>query len=258
MGRIEAQATGEEPMGTRPLAFAIMLSMAVMTSGSSTAEEDENSSLVEQGYAISPIPKSRLNLTGKDYATVGWGSYIVNGLSDCSGCHSFPQFLEKGNAAGSDQATGDPFEGTPTSRNPRASIANFNVSHYLAGGQCFGPFMTRNLTPDPNGLPEGLTEKEFVTALRTGEDIHCEKSPSDPICALGPDTPTLQVMPWPAYHGLRATDLKAVYAYLSALPAAEPCNTVANGCPGFSGAAAGSQDYVYPPTNDCPNPAPPQ
>jgi hypothetical protein len=118
--------------------------------------------------------------------------------------------------------------------------------------------MTRNLTPDPNGLPEGLTEKEFVTALRTGEDIHCEKSPSDPICALGPDTPTLQVMPWPAYHGLRATDLKAVYAYLSALPAAEPCNTVANGCPGFSGAAAGSQDYVYPPTNDCPNPAPPQ
>jgi hypothetical protein len=69
--------------------------------------------------------------------------------------------------------------------------------------------MTRNLTPDSNGLPEGLTEKEFVTVMRTGEDIHCEKFPSDVICALGPDTLTLQVMPWPAYHGLRIADLKA-------------------------------------------------
>ena len=55
-----------------------MLSMAVMTSGSSTAEEDENPSPVQQGFEISPVPKSRLNLTGKDYAAVGWGSYIVN------------------------------------------------------------------------------------------------------------------------------------------------------------------------------------
>jgi hypothetical protein len=49
---------------------------------SSTAEEDENLSPVQQDFQISPIPKSRLNLTGKDYAAVGWGSYIVNGLSD--------------------------------------------------------------------------------------------------------------------------------------------------------------------------------
>jgi hypothetical protein len=55
-------------------------------------------------------------------------------------------------------------------------VANQNVSHYLAGGQCFGPFMTRNLTPDANGLPEGLTEAEFVRVMRTGEDVHC-KSP---------------------------------------------------------------------------------
>jgi hypothetical protein len=245
-------------MGTRLLPLAVMLAIAVMTSGSSTAEEDENSSPVQQGFEISPIPKGRLNLTGKDYAAVGWGSYIVNGLADCSACHSFPQFLEKGNAAGSNPAAGDPFEGTPPSRSARASIANANVPHYLAGGQCFGPFMIRNLTPDSNGLPEGLTETEFTTMMRTGEDIHCEKFPSDPICALGPDTPTLQVMPWPAYHGLRSADLKAVYAYLSALPAAEPCNTVAHGCPGFSGDATGSQNYVYPSTSDCPNPAPPQ
>lgn len=43
--------------------------------------------------------------------------------------------------------------------------------------------MTRNLTPDLNGLPEGLTEAEFIKVMRTGEDIHCEKAPLDPICA---------------------------------------------------------------------------
>jgi hypothetical protein len=116
MGRMKALPTSEEPMGTRLLALAVMLSMAVMTSGSSSATEDESASPVEQGFAISPIPKSRLNLRGKDYATVGWGSYIVNGLSDCSGCHSFPQFLEKGNAAGSNPVVGDPYEGTPAPR----------------------------------------------------------------------------------------------------------------------------------------------
>jgi hypothetical protein len=30
--------------------------------------------------------------------------------------------------------------------------------------------MTRNLTPDSNGLREGLTKKEFVTVMRTGEE----------------------------------------------------------------------------------------
>ena len=119
--------------------------------------------------------------------------------------------------------------------------------------------MARNLTPDANGLPEGLTETEFVKVLRTGEDIYCEKNPLAPICALGPPTPLLQVMPWPTYHSMTNIDLKSIYAYLRALPAANACNTVANGCPGFSGAAANSSTYVYPSTADCPNsPIPPQ
>ena len=57
------------------------------------------------------------------------------------------------------------------------------------------------------------------------------------------------------------TDLGAIYAYLAAVPAvpaANACNTVADGCPGYSGAAAGSSTYVYANTNECPNPAPPQ
>ncbi|WP_146101849.1 hypothetical protein [Rhodopila globiformis] len=152
-----------------------------------------------------------------------------------------------------------PFEGTPSSQSVEGRLkANFNTSHYMGGGQCFGPFMTRNLTPDHNGLPEGLTEAEFITALRTGEDFYCEKAPSDPICALGPETPVLQVMPWPTYHNMKDTDLRATYAYLKALPRASACNTVANGCPGFSGDAAKQSTYAYQNTEDCPNPAAPQ
>jgi hypothetical protein len=253
---------GEGCLMVRSLSFACAASMAVLICGISYAGGNDNQispSSIQQGKAITPV---RLNLTGKVPAQVYLGSYIVNSSGDCSGCHSFPQFLPKG-GPGTNPAVGSPYDGTPSDQSVRGQlVANFNSSHYLAGGQCFGPFMARNLTPEPsNGMPEGLTEAEFIKVLRTGEDIHCENGhePNDPICALGPDTPTLQVMPWPTYHSMTDADLKAIYAYLTAIPPAEPCNTVQNGCPGFSGDATNTPNsYAYTNTNDCPNPAPPQ
>ncbi len=240
-------------MSSRVNFFAFMLGSAALSTGAALAQETIDRNRVEQGFAISPIPTSHLSLNGKDIELVGYGSYLVNAVGDCSGCHSFPQYLAKGDTAGSNPAAGDPYQGTPSTQSVTGQlVANFNVKHYLAGGQCFGPFMARNLTPDAHSLPEGLTEAEFVKVMRTGEDIHCEKSPLDPICKLGPPTPVLQVMPWPTYHSMTDLDLKAIYTYLTALPAASACNTVADGCPA-SGAA-----YVYPNTSDCPNPAPPQ
>jgi hypothetical protein len=248
----------------RGLAFVCALSTAVTICGISYAgDSDDRISpfAVQQGFAISPV---KLNLSGKDPLKVGLGSYIVNSSGDCSGCHSFPQYLEKGNTAGSNPNAGDPYEGKPSTQSVTSQlVANFNSSHYLSGGQCFGPYMARNLTPEPgNNMPEGLTEAEFIKVLRTGEDIHCEKEPKDPICNLnepGPPTYVLQVMPWPTYHSMTDADLKAIYAYLTALPTAEPCNTPTNGCPGFSGQAQGNPNaYAYTSTNDCPNPAPPQ
>ena len=240
-------------MGVRVLSFAVALSM-VTSSGISNAQVDD--SLVKRGFDISPVPMAKLTFTGEDFASVGLGSYLVNAIGDCSACHSFPQYLAKGDTAGSNPAAGDPFEGMPSTQSISGPlVANYNVSHYLAGGQCFGPFMTRNLTPEVGGqfnaLPEGLTEAEFIRVMRTGEDIHCEKEPSDPICALGPPTPVLQVMPWPTFHSMTDADLGAIYAYLTALPPAVACNTVADGCPGAA-------PYVYPNTPDCPNPPPPQ
>ena len=241
----------------RVFAFAVITALALVTGNARGGDDDD---LVKFGFAISPIPKAQLNIPRGQEARVGFGSFLVNAANDCSGCHSFPQFLPKGDTAGSNPAVGSPFEGLPSDQHVGQSpiVANFNVSHYLAGGQCFGPFMARNLTPESNGMPEGLTEAEFIKIMRTGEDIHCEKEPNDPICPLGPDTPTLQVMPWPTYHAMTDEQMRSIYAYMSALPPATACNTVDDGCPGFSGQAQNSQNYAYPNTPDCPNPAPAQ
>ncbi len=240
------------------LTFTFALSMALMTCGIAYAGDNNSpisSSRVQQGFDISPV---KLKFAAKDRDQVGLGSYLVNAVGDCSGCHSFPQYLVKG-GPGTNPRADDPFDGKPSTQSlTQQLVANFNNSHYLAGGQCFGPFMTRNLTPESNGQPEGLTEAEFVRVMRKGEDVHCEKDPSDPICSLGPPTAVLEVMPWPTYHSMTDSDLKAIYTYLTAIPPADACNTVADGCPGYSGKAKKSSAYVYKNTPDCPNPAPPQ
>jgi mono/diheme cytochrome c family protein len=239
-------------------AFLLIFGVAAATGGTAGAQQTISTSVIRQGFAASPISKSRLNLAGKTAAQVGLGSYLVNGVADCAGCHSLPKFLPQGDDAGNDPTAGDPYEGTPRSQGIETQLrANANVKHYLAGGQCFGPLMSYNLTPDASGRPLGLTEQEFVRVMRTGADIACKKHPADPICTLGPNTAVLQVMPWPAFHSMTDEDLKAIYAYLSAIPSAKACNTVADGCPGFSGAAAKSTQYAYPNTKDCPNPPPP-
>ena len=91
-----------------------------------------------------------------------------------------------------------------------------NPTNYLAGGVHFGPFVSRNLTPDPTqgNRPEGLTFSDFLTVMHTGHD---------------PDNPNhiLQVMPWPVYRHMTDHDLSAIYAFLSAIPHAVPGT-----CPG--------------------------
>jgi hypothetical protein len=80
----------------------------------------------------------------------------------------------------------------------------------------FGPFVSRNLTPDEYGRPAGLTLEELIEVIRTGEDED----------HLPPHVPSeendlLQVMPWPVYQGMTDRDLRAIYEYLSAIPSLE-------------------------------------
>jgi hypothetical protein len=143
-----------------------------------------NFSRVQRGFAIAPVP---LNLRHKNKRLVGLGSYIVNAQGGCNDCHTNPNFAPGGN----------PFLGEPE---------QINTEQYLTGGRVFGPFVSRNLTPDATGKPAGLTREEFRTLLRTGHD---------------PDAPPgtlLQVMPWPVYGKMIDHDLNAIYEYLSAIP----------------------------------------
>jgi mono/diheme cytochrome c family protein len=147
---------------------------------------------IVRGYEVAPV---RLDLRKKDYALVGLGSYLVNVAGACGDCHTTPTFAPGG----------DPFRGQPK---------RVNGVNHLAGGVAFGPFVSRNLTPDPQtGRPANLTFEQFRQTMRTGVDL---KNAHPQI------SPLLQVMPWPVYQEMTDRDLRAIYEYLRAIPHAEP------------------------------------
>jgi len=173
---------------------------------------------VQQGMQIAPVT---LNTQGKDPNLVGYGSYLVNAVADCNGCHSAGPQTEF--AMG-----GNPYFNQPTKVNPAT---------YLGGGRDFGPFpsasgnfphiISRNLTPDFTGMAEGgSTFDKFRTIIRTGMDmdhIHPTCSgPPDGKCIPPPfNGDLLQIMPWPTDQNMTDDDLLAIYTYLSAIPCLE-------------------------------------
>ncbi len=201
---------------------AIVLVGMSMTSPRGQAKGEDNDgkdeeSEIQQGFAIAPVP---LNLDGKNRALVGLGSYIVNAQGDCNGCHNAGPKTEFA-------PSGNPYFGQPTKINPAT---------YLGGGRDFGPFpkpgpfphiVSRNLTPDKTGLPEGgHTFAEFVQIIRTGKDfdhLHptCTGAPNGKCLPPPFDGDLLQIMPWPIYHNMTDHDLRAIYEYLSAVPCIE-------------------------------------
>lgn len=234
--------------GQRPTALGaaitltvVALAVALVHSPHVQAQNDQNSdegSLIRIGFAIAPVP---LNMTGKSPALVGLGSFIVNGQSDCNGCHTAGGPPNFNYAAG-----GNPYFGQKTVVDPTV---------YLSGGSNFGPvgtptgplgyagpfIISRNLTPDKNGRPEGgHTLAEFKQILRNGTDfdhIHpiCTaaelaqiEATTDPNAALPACIPAtfgnsvdgdlLQVMPWPVFHNMTDHQIEAIYEYLSAIP----------------------------------------
>ena len=171
------------------LAAVIVVCALLTTSAVYSQKKDEGQeSQIRRGFEIAPVP---LNLKGKNRALVGLGSYIVNAQSGCNDCHTHPSY-----AAG-----GDPFLGQPK---------QINAAQYLAGGRQFGPFTSRNLTPDPvTGFPADLTFQQFLDVMHKGTDFDLEHPQISPL---------LQVMPWPVFGDMTDRDLRAIYEYLSAIP----------------------------------------
>ena len=112
-------------------------------------------------------------------ATVEYGSYLANSLSDCAGCHTKR-----------DQKTGEP------------------IGASAAGGWHLPPdpqskgysFVTPNLTPDKKtGVMASWSETVFIARFRAGRVY--EGSP----------------MPWGAFSRMNEVELKAIYRYLNSL-----------------------------------------
>jgi hypothetical protein len=216
---------------------AIALAGLLSSSPSAQAQDARHNlsieaSRIKLGFEIAPVP---LNLDGKDPALVGLGSYWVNAVSDCNFCHT------SGGPPNFNFAPGfNPYFGQPKKTDPTT---------YLGGGTDFGPavpyipgvypppnygsyvgpdIVSRNLTPDKTGRPEGgHTFEQFKHILRTGSDLdHLHPTcitpfpvPTPPNCIPPPvDGSLLQVMPWPNFQDLTDYDIRAIYEYLSAIP----------------------------------------
>ena len=152
----------------------------------------QGDSEVQLGFAIAPV---QLNLQGLNRALVGRGSYLVNGVGICARCHT---------PGGRYLTGGNPFLGQPEV---------LNTVGYLGGGNVIGGVNVRNLTPDAQGLPGGLTVEQFIFTIRTGMDLkNLPPTPAPPAVDL------LQVMPWPDFRKMTDNDLRAIYEYLKAIP----------------------------------------
>jgi hypothetical protein len=193
----------------------VMLVGMLVSSPRGQAQGSNDTARIQQGLAIAPVP---LNLVGLDPNLVGLGSYIVNASSGCNGCHNpgpgGNEFLPGGN----------PYFG---------QSKTINTATYLGGGRDFGPLgpagsahiISRNLTPDKTGLPEGgHTFAEFVQIMRAGVDLDhlhptCSSGNINSGCVPPPfNGNLLQIMPWPDFKDMNDLDLQAIFAYLSAIP----------------------------------------
>jgi hypothetical protein len=220
--------------------------MVVLSTRARAQDPTSLSQIVQIGLNIAPV---KLNLTGKDPTLVGLGSFIVNAQADCNGCHT-------SNPTGSEYgSTNNPFLLTPPTYPPKIA-----AQYYLGGGQNFGPagpgvssgpyaagpgngplIITRNLTPDITGLPEGgHTLQQFLTIIQTGHDYdHLHPNCGGSVttnCYYAPvNGAVLQVMPWAVFSNMTEYQLTAIWTYLSAIPCiantGSPYANLINVCP---------------------------
>jgi len=176
---------------------------------------------IQIGYSVAPV---HLNTSGLNADLVGLGSYIVNVSGDCNGCHSAGTSSEY-------LAHGNPFTRLMPN-GPYSGMTQVNTATYLGGGRDFGGFPTptsplhiisRNLTPDASGKPEGHTLEEFFTILRTGVDMdqlhpNCTGAPTSTCTPFPFDGSKLLVMRWPSFRAMTDRQITAIYQYLSAVP----------------------------------------
>jgi hypothetical protein len=196
----------------------VLVALAISSPQGRADDPNSDAFKIQQGFAIAPVP---LNLSGRNRALVGMGSYLVNAVGDCNGCHSQGPVTEF-------TANGNPYLLPPVF----SGTKKVNPAVYLGGGNDFGPLVpgsahivSRNLTPDMHGRPEGGNSfSQFLQILRTGVDMDqlhptCHGNTVGPNCVPFPfNGALLQIMPWPNFQNMTDNDIRAIYEYLSAIP----------------------------------------
>ncbi len=211
-----------KPLVGAAVAVLVLTAGILLSSRQGQAKNDNNGSqdeklMIQTGLEFASDAGIQLDMTDKDPNMVGLGSYIVNVSGDCNGCHT-------ANPATEYTATGNPYLLHPVYNGTK----QINAETYLGGGSSFGMFgdveiISRNLTPDAAGRPEGHTLAEFKQILTTGIDMdHAHPSCSATIttnCMPFPfNGDLLQVMPWPNLQNLTDRQITAVYTFLTAIP----------------------------------------
>lgn len=157
------------------------------------AEMSSDTMFADRGLAISPLadPPSLASLSATDKGLYGRGSYLVNSVGDCNGCHTNPE----------------------RDLTPGPNFLKITTAAFLTGGRVFPVpppvavmskytrTMSQNLLGSAHGFPWSDATK-FKNALTNGDDPDGTRKLGFP-------------MPWNHYKGLVAEDVTAIYTYLS-------------------------------------------
>jgi hypothetical protein len=164
----------------------------------------------------------RLNYPKELRNCVGFGSWLVNAVADCNGCHTGGSVPNLNYAPG-----GNPYFGQKAKVDPTV---------YLSGGKDFGQVaIEANFNPigphisfpkSHSGLHRAAGGRQHVRAVPAdhtdGTDVDHLHPPwstdaNNPNCLFGPpginpvDGNLLQVMPWPVFNNMSTQDLLAIY-----------------------------------------------
>jgi mono/diheme cytochrome c family protein len=152
---------------------------------------------VLRGLALDPL--SQVTTSGMDAATLalfGRGSYLVNAISDCSGCHTNIDNAQTGAVDTAAYLTG-------------GQVFDYNVLGLPAPAQKAIGYV-RAASANLEGATHGFFQKPnvdfrvFLTLITEG--IHAEDPKPAPLA-----TP----MPWPFFRNMTIDDLEAIYTYMN-------------------------------------------
>jgi hypothetical protein len=157
------------------------------------------------GSAQSPMTPPGPALSAKG-AAVARGEYLAKSMG-CWDCHTPHQMGPEGPEPDmsrwlSGHPAGSELPSPPDPKGPWVAAVSATMTAWAGP---WGTSYTANLTPDVETGLGAWTEQQFIDALRSGRH-------------QGRGRPILPPMPWPAISNLTDDDLKAVFAYLRAIP----------------------------------------